>query len=62
MKCRVCRAQAQVDIRRHNAAFCAEHFLEHIRNQVARTIAEFRMFQEDDRLLVAVSGRSEERR
>ena len=27
MKCRVCREPAIIDIRRHNANFCAEHFL-----------------------------------
>jgi tRNA-5-methyluridine54 2-sulfurtransferase len=56
VKCKVCRGHAAVDIRRHNAAFCAEHFLDHMRNQVARTIAEFHMFDDDDRLLIAVSG------
>lgn len=56
MKCKVCRARAVVDIRRHNAAFCGEHFVGHIRNQVARTIGEFRMFEPHSRLLVAVSG------
>ena len=45
-----------VDVRRHNAAFCGDHFVEHVRNQVARTIKEFKMFGPDDRLLVAVSG------
>lgn len=56
MKCRVCAQHAVVDIRRHNAAFCGDHFVEHIRNQVVRTIKEFKMFAPDDRLLVAVSG------
>ena len=56
MRCKVCREHAAVDIRRHNAAFCGEHFVEHISNQVARTIKEFKMFGPDDRLLVAVSG------
>jgi uncharacterized protein (TIGR00269 family) len=56
MKCKVCRGQAVVDIRRHNAGFCTDHFLVHVRNQVARAIGEFRMFEADDRLLVAVSG------
>jgi len=45
-----------MDIRRHNAAFCRPHFLDHFQNQVARTIKEFKMFDHDDRLLVAVSG------
>jgi tRNA-5-methyluridine54 2-sulfurtransferase len=56
VKCRVCRGHAVVDVRRHNAAFCADHFVEHIRNQVARTIKEFKMFRPGERLLVAVSG------
>ena len=56
MKCKVCRDHAVVDIRRHNAGFCREHFIAHIRSQIARTIKEFSMFSHDDRLLVAVSG------
>jgi tRNA-5-methyluridine54 2-sulfurtransferase len=56
MKCKVCRDKAVMDIRRHNAAFCRDHFIEHVRNQVARAIKEYKMFSTDDRLLVAVSG------
>ena len=56
MKCKVCREHAVVDIRRHNAAFCRDHFIDHVRSQIARTIKEFRMFGPDDRLLIAVSG------
>ena len=56
MKCKVCRGHAVIDIRRHNAGFCSEHFVYHLRNQVAKTIKEFHMFQPDDRLLIAVSG------
>ena len=56
MKCKVCKGHAVVDIRRHNAGFCRDHFVDHVRNQVAKTIKEFHMFEPDDRLLVAVSG------
>ena len=56
MKCKVCKGHAVVDVRRHNAAFCKDHFMDHVRNQVARTIKHFKMFGPDDRLLVAVSG------
>jgi tRNA(Ile)-lysidine synthase TilS/MesJ len=56
MKCKVCRGHAVVDVRRHNAAFCSEHFIKHIHDQVARTIKEFKMFGPEDRLLIAVSG------
>ena len=56
MKCKVCRGHAAVDVRRHNAAFCASHFVDHIRAQVAKTIKEFAMFDASDRVLIAVSG------
>lgn len=56
MKCKVCGDHAVLDIRRHNVAFCREHFLDHAESQVARAIKEFKMFRQDDRLLVAVSG------
>ncbi|MCU1454593.1 MAG: hypothetical protein JWN46_2739 [Acidimicrobiales bacterium] len=56
MKCRVCRGPAVIDVRRHNANFCAEHFLRLCRDQTAKVIDEFAMFGPDDRVLVAVSG------
>ena len=55
-KCRVCKAPAIIDLPRHNANFCAEHFLELCRRQVAKAIEHWAMFDRDDRLLVAVSG------
>ncbi|MGI8939518.1 MAG: ATP-binding protein [Iamia sp.] len=45
-----------IDIRRHNANFCEEHFLRLCRDQVAKAIKGFAMFDPDDRILVAVSG------
>ena len=56
MKCRVCRGPAIIDIRRHNANFCSEHFLKLCRDQTAKAIAQFDMLQPGDRVLVAVSG------
>ena len=56
MKCRVCRGPAVIDIRRHNANFCSEHFLRHCRDQVAKAIDEFEMLDRGQRALVAVSG------
>ena len=56
MKCRVCREPAVIDIRRHNANFCVEHFLRLCRDQVARAIEDFEMLRPGDRVLVAVSG------
>ena len=56
MKCRSCRGPAVVEVRRHHAAFCAEHFLGMVRGQVERAIRRYDMFAPDDRILVAVSG------
>jgi tRNA(Ile)-lysidine synthase TilS/MesJ len=56
VKCRVCRQKAVIQVRRHNANFCSPHFTEHVERQVARTIGDYRMFDEDDRLLLGVSG------
>ena len=56
MKCRVCREPAVIDVRRHNANFCAEHFLRLCRDQTAKAIKDFSMIAPGERVLVAVSG------
>ncbi len=56
MKCRRCRRPAVVELRRHNAAFCRDCFLHHVREQVKRAIAAHDMLRPGDRVLVAVSG------
>ena len=56
MKCTVCRGPAVIDVRRHNAAFCPDHFTVHCRDQVGRAIHDHDMLRPDDRVLVAVSG------
>ncbi|MFM2077296.1 MAG: hypothetical protein RJA49_1186, partial [Actinomycetota bacterium] len=54
--CRVCKQPAVIDLPRHNANFCADHFLELCRRQVVKAIEKFDMLSKDDRVLVAVSG------
>jgi tRNA-5-methyluridine54 2-sulfurtransferase len=56
VKCRTCRGPAVIDVRRHNAAFCREHFLRHCEVQVERAIESHGMIGPGDRVLVAVSG------
>ena len=56
MKCRVCRGEAVIDVRRHNANFCVEHFVEQCERQVAKAIDAFSMIAPGERVLVAVSG------
>jgi uncharacterized protein (TIGR00269 family) len=52
----VCRGPAVIDVRRHNAAFCHDHFLHHCREQTRRAIAAHSMATPEERVLVAVSG------
>jgi tRNA-5-methyluridine54 2-sulfurtransferase len=56
VKCRKCGDTAVLELRRHNAAFCAPDFLEFFRNQVREAIRKYRMFTSDEPILVAVSG------
>ena len=56
MRCLKCPAQAQVEVRRHHAAFCGPHYLEFFETQVRRAIARWKMLTPQDRVLVAVSG------
>lgn len=56
MRCVKCKATAQVEVRRHHAAFCGPHFLEWFEAQVERAIRREHMFGPQDRVLVAVSG------
>lgn len=56
MKCTVCREPAVIDVRRHNANFCHEHFVGHCVEQVRRAIRHFTMMGHSERILVAVSG------
>jgi tRNA-5-methyluridine54 2-sulfurtransferase len=56
VKCRKCGGAAVLELRRHNAAFCAPDFLDFFRNQVREAIRRYRMFERDEPVLVAVSG------
>jgi uncharacterized protein (TIGR00269 family) len=56
VKCRKCGGGATIELRRHNAAFCVDDYLEFFRNQVREAIRKHRMFTRDERVLVAVSG------
>ena len=56
MKCRKCGGTAVLELRRHNAAFCAPDFLDFFRNQVREAIRKYHMLEKDEHVLVAVSG------
>src|SRR5258706_3976054 len=56
VKCTKCGAKATLELRRHNAAFCAPDFQEFFKKQVREAIRKHRMFTTDEPVLVAVSG------
>lgn len=56
MKCRKCGERAVITLRRHNASFCKEHFLEFFRRQVEKGIHEYKMFDWSDKIMVCISG------
>jgi uncharacterized protein (TIGR00269 family) len=56
MKCKRCRAKAEVHIRQHNSAFCRGCFIFYVQRQVQRAIEKERMFGFHEEILVAVSG------
>ncbi|GAW90917.1 ATP-binding protein [Calderihabitans maritimus] len=56
MRCRRCGEKAQIHLKRHHAAFCAECFLEYYSRQVHRNIRREKMFRPQERLLLVVSG------
>ncbi|MBQ9407215.1 MAG: adenine nucleotide alpha hydrolase family protein [Desulfovibrio sp.] len=56
MKCRICKAEAVVALRSHNAAFCATCYKAFFARQVERGIVSQHLFTHDERVLVALSG------
>jgi uncharacterized protein (TIGR00269 family) len=56
LRCIKCKEKAVIELRRHNAAYCAPHYLDFFRNQVSRNVRRHHMFTHKDRLLLAISG------
>jgi uncharacterized protein (TIGR00269 family) len=55
-RCHACVRTAVIEVRRHHAAYCGEHFVDHVRGQVRTAIDHLRMMSYRERILVAVSG------
>jgi len=56
MKCRKCKAPAEVSLPSHNTAFCRECFSTYFTGQVEKAIRQHKLILPDDRVLVALSG------
>jgi len=55
-RCRKCTADSVINMREHRLALCEIHFVEWVENITSSFIKKHRMFEPDDRILVAVSG------
>jgi len=56
MKCRRCKAAAEVALPSHNTGFCRDCFLLYFARQVEKAIKHHRLLNRKDNILVAVSG------
>jgi len=56
MRCRTCGSKAVINMPQHRLALCKTHFLEWLTVQTQRDIVKYKMFENSDRILVAVSG------
>lgn len=56
MHCRKCNQPAVINMRQHKLSLCQDHYSEWFVMQTSRSIEKYRMFSEEDRILVAVSG------
>ncbi|HSK90777.1 MAG TPA: ATP-binding protein [Euzebyales bacterium] len=55
-RCHACDRTSVIEVRRHRSAYCAEHFVDHVRSQVRDALDRHHMLSYADRVLVAVSG------
>jgi uncharacterized protein (TIGR00269 family) len=55
-RCRMCAADSVINMRQHRLALCEVHFVEWVEKLTASFIKKHRMFEPEDRILVAVSG------
>ncbi len=56
MKCRVCGQAACISLKAYNTALCKEDFTAFLEKRVLTTIQKYRLINEEDRPIVAVSG------
>ncbi|HNS14256.1 MAG TPA: ATP-binding protein [Syntrophorhabdaceae bacterium] len=56
MKCRVCGKPASINLRSYKTALCEEDFIAFLEKRVSTTIKKYRLIDEADKPVVAVSG------
>jgi hypothetical protein len=55
-RCRKCAGDSVINMRQHRLALCETHLVEWVQKVTSSFIEKHRMFEPDDRILVAVSG------
>lgn len=56
MKCHICGEKGSIDLKHHNLKVCEGCFIKFFKKKVEKTIKDLKLFDKDERLLVAVSG------
>ena len=56
MKCRKCKAPAEISLPSHNTAFCRDCFATYFTGQVEKAIRRHKLILPGERVLVALSG------
>lgn len=54
--CSFCNREATVNIKPFRVKLCNEHFSEHLAERVKRTILRHKLFEEGEKILIAISG------
>ena len=55
-RCRMCQADSVINMRQHRLALCEVHFVEWVEKMTLSFIKKQKMFEPEDRILVAVWG------
>lgn len=56
LRCSLCNKEAVVSLSTFRLKLCGEHFSEHLVNRVKRTILRYKLIEEGEKILVAISG------
>lgn len=56
MKCKKCGEKAVISLRSYNLSLCKSHYIEFFEKKAIKTIRKYKLFREDDLIVIAVSG------
>jgi uncharacterized protein (TIGR00269 family) len=56
LRCKQCKNKAVINLRSYNLSLCKDHYIEFFEKKVFETIKRYRLFREEDLIVIAVSG------